>query len=127
MRVSELSYVFDSEDGSSVWVPSLHTGELFVAVAESMSRSVRTPTGFKMLASDWCKIYAEPFSNFVSAVISEGWHNRSFRELIRGFVTTSIILLERMDKEADANALAARIGIEDLTLLDSLRAAMSHL
>jgi hypothetical protein len=79
-----------------------------------------------VLASDWYKIHAEPFSSFVSAIISKTWHNHAFRELIRGFVMTSIVLLERMDKEADANALAVQIGIESPAVLDPLRAAMTH-
>jgi Family of unknown function (DUF6086) len=125
-RVSELSYVFDREDGSLIWSPSLHTGQLFMTIAESLSRSTSTPTGFEMLAADWCKIHADAFSVFVSNVIVQGWHNRAFRELARGFVVTSIVLLEKLDKGTESQALAGQIGIED-SVLDPLRGAMFHL
>lgn len=79
------------------------------------------------LASDWCKIHAEPFREFVSAVVLEGWHNLPFRELTRGFLEASIVLLEKLEKGPEAQALAAQIGIEDQSFLESLRRAMSHL
>jgi Family of unknown function (DUF6086) len=72
-----------------IWSPALHSGQLFMAIAESLSRSNGTATGFEMLAADWCKIHADPFSIFVSDVIAKCWHNRALRELTRGFVVTS--------------------------------------
>ena len=63
----------------------------------------------------------------MSAVVLEGWHNLPFRELTRGFLEASIVLLEKLEKGPEAQALAAQIGIEDQSFLESLRRAMSHL
>ena len=124
--MSELSYVFDREDGSLIWGPALHTGQFFVAAAESLSSCTRFPTGIEMLAADWCRIHTQRFSAFVSAVIEDGWHNLAYRELIRGFVVISVVLLERLGEGTAAQALADRIGIED-SFLESMRRATSQL
>ncbi len=97
-----------------------------MATAGNLSGFTRTPTGFEILAADWCKIHAELFSEFVSAVIEDVWHNRVFRELVRGFVAVSLVLLERLGETPLAQTLATRTGIED-SVLESLRSAMSQL
>jgi Family of unknown function (DUF6086) len=122
-----MSYQFDREDGSSIWIPSRQTGELFVLLAESISGSIQFPTGLEMLASDWWRVHPNLFGSFVSAIVTERWENRSFRELIIGFTSTSIVLLERMGENAAAGAIAARTGLEDRAVLDPLRAAMTHI
>jgi hypothetical protein len=59
-------------------------------------------------------------------VIEDGWHNLAYRELIRGFVVISVVLLERLGEGTAAQALADRIGIED-SFLESMRRATSQL
>jgi hypothetical protein len=127
-----MGYVFEDPDGIEVWLPNLIAGNLFVAVARCLAESFAAQTGLDQetgleeLASDQYRVHPQAFSRFVAKVVDQTWRNTSLRELERGFVASSVILLEKLGMTGEAGALKGILNLEDQLSLERLRAAMSH-
>jgi Family of unknown function (DUF6086) len=119
-----LSYVFDDETGSSVWVAGFTLGRVFVAMADCLASSAGMATGLEKMAEDWYRISPATFSAFVDNVTKRLWHNSTHRELERGFIAISMVLLERLGMTAEAEAHAAHLDLESPLSLEALREGM---
>jgi Family of unknown function (DUF6086) len=91
-----VSYIFDVGD-ETVWSPALRVGELFVGQLRLAAISVKQETGLKAVASDMYEIDIEEFELFVRKMFNEysSSNNFIYRELLRGMLATSLVLLER--------------------------------
>jgi hypothetical protein len=127
-----MGYVFEDPDGVDVWLPNIITGKLFVEVARSLAESfaartgLEQETGLEELASDQYRIHPQEFSQFVAKVVKQTWHNTSLRELERGFLASSVILIEKLGMTSEAEALERTLTLESPLSLEILRGAVTH-
>ena len=127
-----MGYTFEGPDGVDVWLPNIIAGKLFVAVARCLAESFAAQTGLELetgleeLASDQYRIHRQVFSQFVASVVKQTWHNTSLRELERGFVASSVILIDKLGMTSEAEALERTLNLESPLSLEILRGAMSH-
>ena len=119
-----MSYVFDDQSGSEVWVPSLGVGKFFIAMTEYLADSIGLPSGLEKLAEDWYKFDPRAYVEFVDKVIKKTWDHSVFRELERGYVAILIVLLGKIGVTAEAEDYAGRLDLESPISLDALRRAM---
>jgi Family of unknown function (DUF6086) len=119
-----LSYVFDDQDGSEVWVPSLGVGRFFIAMADYLAERVGTATGLEKLAEDWYRIDSLAFAEFVDRLVKQTWDHSVYRELERGFVAILVLLLEKIGMTAEAEAYAEHLELENPLSLEALRGTM---
>ncbi|WP_433349664.1 DUF6086 family protein [Micromonospora sp. CA-111912] len=91
-----MSYYF-TVSGDDVWDPALRIGRLFVSLADGAADVLGVPSGLAPSDSDTCDVDPLVFPRFVSALVecySESRHPVR-RELIRGILSTSLVILER--------------------------------
>jgi hypothetical protein len=91
-----VSYVFDVGD-ETVWSPSLRTGRLFVGLTRYLAELTGRPTGLDTIADDMYEIEVEPFQSLVNAVYEDfrSTEHLVYRGQLRGWLLTSLVLLER--------------------------------
>ncbi|MEU8232249.1 DUF6086 family protein [Actinoplanes sp. NPDC048967] len=106
-----MSYIFDADD-RVVWSPASQVGKTYVGLADALSDAISVPHGLSPMASDYYEIGSSQFRTFVEALNSEySIGHRVAQGLIRGFVLTSLVLLDRMNngmrEQLDASTVAA--------------------
>jgi hypothetical protein len=110
-----VSYIFESED-KVVWSPASRVGRLFVALADALSAMLSVPHGLSPMAEDYYEIERSQFRDFVEALNREYPEHRVSRSILRGFLLTSLVMLDRMgasvQEELDANTVA---GMEEMS------------
>jgi hypothetical protein len=127
-----MGYVFEDPNGVGVWLPNIIAGKLFVDVARSLAESfaartgLEQETGLEELASDQHRIHPQAFSQFVAKVVKRTWHNPTLQELERGFLASSVILIEKLGMAREAEALERTLYLESPLSLEMLRVTMSH-
>jgi hypothetical protein len=121
-----VSYVFDDPAGTSIWIPSLWNGKMFVSMAECLTEALGVQAGLEEQASDWYRIDPAAFGVFIEKALRRGEHNQTFWELARGFLAISVVLLERLGLTVQAEACATRLSLEGELSLEALRRAMVH-
>jgi hypothetical protein len=119
-----VSYVFDDQDGSEVWVPSHGVGRFFMAMADYLADELGTATGLEKQSEDWYRIDSRTFAEFIEEIVRKSWYHSLFSELERGFVAILIVLLEKIGMPSEAAAYAERLGIERPLSLEAVRGAM---
>jgi Family of unknown function (DUF6086) len=104
-----MSYVFEWND-ETLWSPALRVGKLYVTLADALAAMLSVPHGLSAMASDYYEVDRDRFAAFIGALraLSPEGHVVG-RELLSGFLTTSLVLLRRMDAapELDAEARTA--------------------
>ena len=108
-----MSYVFEWDD-ETVWSPALRVGKLYVTLADALAAVLSIPHGLSAMASDYYEVDRDRFAAFIAAL--RAWSPGSHavgRALLGGFLTTSLVLLERMGAapELDAETLAAMAAL----------------
>ena len=91
-----MSYIFDvGED--TIWSPSLRVGRLYVALADCMAAEDGQNTGLDAVADDMYQIDPPVFEDFVRTVYEDFFStdHRIYRELLRGWLSVSLVLMER--------------------------------
>jgi hypothetical protein len=93
-----VSYVFAVGD-DEVWGPALRIGKLFMDIANLLASNVEfvdTPIGLTAMASDYYYVEPEVFAGFVRAILASSIaRNPTYRELARGFIVISLVILDR--------------------------------
>ncbi|WP_439378093.1 DUF6086 family protein [Amycolatopsis lexingtonensis] len=93
-----MSYVFDV-DGEVVWSPSLRIGKLFVSTAETLAGNAGiglADAGLTMMASDYYYVNPTALAAFVrSSLAGPVVANSVYAALARGFLVTSLVVLDR--------------------------------
>ncbi|HEX6472183.1 MAG TPA: DUF6086 family protein [Streptosporangiaceae bacterium] len=91
-----MSYIFDvGED--TVWSPSLRVGRLYVAATRCLAAELDRPPGLVAVAEDMYQIDLAKFEIFVKDLFAafSSTNHRVYRELMRGVLLPSLVLLER--------------------------------
>ncbi|MFJ1763957.1 DUF6086 family protein [Amycolatopsis sp. NPDC088138] len=93
-----MSYIFDV-DGQVVWSPALRVGHLFVTLADTLAGDAGVEpgaTGLEMMASDYYYVNPPVFAEFVRTLLASSVvTNEVYAELARGFLVTSLVVLDR--------------------------------
>ena len=111
-----MSYIFDADD-KVIWSPASHVGKLYVELADALSGLISVPHGFSPMANDYYEVESSQFHDFVEALTGEySDGHRVAQSLIRGFILTSRVLLDRMEdgrvyKQMDARTAAAMMEL----------------
>lgn len=91
-----MGYAFDVAD-ATVWSPSLNVGATYVAMTQTFASLGGLDTGLTTITDDTYEIAPPAFSDLVRY-----WFDRFsstthpiYRALIRGWLLTSLVLLER--------------------------------
>ena len=104
-----MSYIFECDD-KTVWSPALRVGTLYVTLADALAVVVSVPHGMAAMASDFYEVDRDKFADFVTALRAWSPVGHAVGDaLLGGFLTTSLVLLERMGValEVDAGTRAA--------------------
>ncbi|WP_051969501.1 DUF6086 family protein [Kitasatospora azatica] len=96
-----MSFIFDDLENETVWSPAVTAGELFVATANSLAGSYEVPTGLEARAADWYRVDGPIFKSFVREIAARTSQHPVLRELSRGFIATSLVILERSGYRVD--------------------------
>jgi Family of unknown function (DUF6086) len=114
-----MSYIFEWGD-ETVWSPALRVGKLYVTLADALAAELSIPHGLSAMASDYYEVDRDRFAAFIAAL--RDWSPAGHpvgRALLGGFLTTSLVLLERMgaalvldaETRAAMAALAAKMAV----------------
>lgn len=82
-----------------VWSPALNFGKLYVDMAASLAGNTEfsgLSTGLTPMASDFYRIDVDVFADFIRALLAGSVvRNSTYRELMRGFIVVSLVMLDR--------------------------------
>ena len=98
-----MSYIFDvGED--TVWSPSLRIGRLYVALTNCVAGEGGGGTGLDAIADDMYQIDLPAFEAVVKAAYDDFFSTDHpiHRELLRGWLAVSVVLLERAGTPIEA-------------------------
>ncbi|SCF30063.1 DUF6086 family protein [Micromonospora chokoriensis] len=113
-----MSYYF-TVSGDDVWDPALRIGHLFVSLADGAAVVLGIPSGLAPSDDDTCEVDPQVFPRFVGALFecySESRHPVR-RDLIRGILLTSLVLLDRGGLEVPPGFRGERELVEAVRLL----------
>ena len=124
-KIAGMSYIFDDPAGQTLWSPASNVGQLYVCVAQQLSESLNRPHGLVTLANDWFQVQPDVLTEFVVAVLEGTSHHLVYRDLVRGFVRTTLVLLRRsavgLDQVTSGYLTAGELSITEI--LDRAMAA----
>ncbi len=90
-----MSYIFEVGD-TTVWSPGLRVGALYTRMAECLAEWVGVSSGLSKMANDYYIVDAERFAAFIQALLTDPSSGHPiFNELTRGFIATSMVMLNR--------------------------------
>jgi hypothetical protein len=91
-----MSYIFDVGD-ETVWSPALRVGQTFAKTAECVASVIGYQTGLVAVANDMIEIDLPTFESFALRTFDEYCRSQNFvyRELIRGVLAPSLVMLQR--------------------------------
>lgn len=89
--------IFFEAGETDLWNPSNNVGRLYVGQARLFETLLGTASGISDVTSDTVYVDKSVFSEFVGALtqLHEGSNHPVYRNLMRGFVATSLILARR--------------------------------
>jgi hypothetical protein len=98
-----------------LWNPATRVAELYVRLAEAMAPIVDRPTGIGPVIADEYEIDLPVFEAFVLALLAEyeRAHHSIMKSMMDGFISMSVVLLERAGSDVpvlrDARLIELRI------------------
>jgi hypothetical protein len=100
-----MGFIFDvGED--TVWSPALRVGQLYIAATRCVAVELNRPTGLVAVAEDMYQIDLAKFEVFVKDLFAafSSTNHQVYRELVRGVLLPSLVLLERAGVSPDTTS-----------------------